>query len=111
MKLIPIINTAFDLARLERLKDREPTIQERISVLIGLDAAVEDLDGALSHGVQNGLARAMGRVGTHQNPNFVELLPFAVQGEKCADLEMPGGNVEPLGNAGPLLQIAEAGPA
>src|SRR6266516_3640557 len=111
MELITIVNTAFNLAGLKRLKNCGHTIEERIGILICLDTGVEHFASMLSHGIQYGLARTMVRVRSHQYANFTELLPFAIEGEKCANLEMPSGNIEPLGNTAPFLKVAEGSPA
>ena len=53
----------------------------------------------------------MRRLRAHQDPDLLELLPLAVEREQRADLEVAGGDVERLRDAGPLLEVAEAGPA
>ena len=60
---------------------------------------------------ENGLPSPMGDLRAHQDPNLVEPLPFAVEGEQGADLEVSGRDVERLRDAGPLLQVPEPGPA
>ena len=40
-----------------------------------------------------------------------ERLPLAVERQERTDLEVAGGDVERPGDAGPLLEIAEPGPA
>ena len=111
VELVLVVDAALDLPRAQRLEDRRDAVEEGVGVLVGLDAAVEDLDGARSHGLEQRLARAVRRLGAHQDPDLVERLPLAVEGEQRADLEVAGGDVERLGDAGPLLEVAEPGPA
>jgi hypothetical protein len=40
-----------------------------------------------------------------------ECLPLAIEGEHGADFEVPRRNIERLGDAGPLFEIAESRPA
>ena len=53
----------------------------------------------------------MGSLRAHQDPDLVEALPIAVEGEQGADFEVSGRDVERLRDAGPLLQIPKPGPA
>ena len=94
VELVLVVDAAFDLAGTQRLEDRRDAVEERVGVLVGLDAAVEDLDRARPHGLEQGLARAMRRLGPHQDPDLLERLPFAVEREKGADLEVARGDVE-----------------
>ncbi len=45
----------------------------------------------------------MGGLGAHQDPDLVESLPLAVEGEESADLEVASRDVERLRDTGPLL--------
>ena len=111
VELVFVVDTALDLTGAQRFENRRGAVQERVGVLVRLKAPVEDLNRARPHGVEQRLARAMRRLGAHQNPDFVERLPAAIEGEQGTDLEVPRRNIERLGNAGPLFEIAEPRPA
>jgi len=51
-----------------------------------------------------------GNLVTHQNTNLVKLLPFAVQGEQSAHLEITSRDVERVGNLRPFLEVAQSFP-
>ena len=53
----------------------------------------------------------MGGFRAHQDPDLVEPLPLAVEGEQGANIEVSRRDAERLRDAGPLLQIPESGPA
>ena len=111
MKFVAIVDTTFNAARSKCIKDRRHPIEEGIGFLIGFDAAVEYLNSTIPHGIQDGLGRAMVRLGAHQYTNFFKSLPFSVEGEKCANLEVPGGDVERPGYASPVFEVAQSSPA
>ena len=111
VELVVVVDAALDLPRSERLEDRRNAVEERVGLLVGLDALVEDLHGARAHGLEERLARAMRRLRAHQNPDLLQRLPLPVEGEQGTDLEVPRSDIERLGNAGPLLEVAEPSPA
>ena len=56
------------------------------------------------------LACARSGFGAHQDPDLIELLPFAVELEEGTDLEVAGSDVEALGDPGPFLKVSETSP-
>ena len=111
VELVVVVDAALDLPRSERLEDRRNAMEEGVGFLVGLDALVEDLHGARAHRLEERFARAMRRLRAHQNPDLLQRLPLPVEGEQGTDLEVPRGDIERLGNAGPLLEVAEPSPA
>jgi len=49
----------------------------------------------------------VGRLSAHQDPNLLERLPLLVECEQGTDLEVLRGDVERLGDAGPLFKVAQ----
>ena len=110
-ELVLAVDTAFDLPGAERIEDRRDAVQEGVRLLVLLDAYVEPAESVCPDRFENGLPSPMGGLRTHQDPDLAEPLPFAVEGEQSADLEVSGRDVERLRDAGPLLQVPEPGPA
>ena len=110
VELVLVVDTALDLTGAQRVENRRGAVQKRVGVLVRLKAPVEDLHRARPHSVEQRRARAIRRLGAHQNPDVVERLPLAIKGEQGADLEVPRRNIERLGDAGPLFEIAESRP-
>ena len=112
VELVLVVDAALDLAGSQRLEDRRarrggtgwrpcrPRCSRR-----GISTA------RCSHRLEQRLPRAMRRLRAHQDPDLVELLPLAVEREQRADLEVARGDVERLRDPGPLLEVAEPGPA
>jgi hypothetical protein len=96
VELVLVVYAALDLAGAQRFEDRRDTVQERVGTLGRFDAAVEDLECPRTHRLEQGLARAMGRLCAHQEPDLVERLPLAVERQQRADLEVARGDVERL---------------
>ena len=112
VELVLVVDAALDMPGAERVEDRWDPVQEGIRLLVLLDAprrACRVL--APETASRDGLASPMGGLRPHQDPDLVEPLPLAVESEQCADLEVPGRDVERLRDAGPLLQVPEPGPA
>ena len=114
VELVLVVDTAFDLRGAERVED--PRIagtprRKGFGSLVLLNAAVEPVERLRPDRVDDGLPSPTGGLRAHQDPNLVELLPHAVEGEQGADLEVSGRDVERLRDAGPLLQVPEPGPA
>ena len=105
------VDTALDLPGAERFEDRRDTVQEGVRLLVLLNAFVEPGERLRPDRFENGLPSPMGGLRAHQDPDLVEALPFAVEREQGADLEVSGRDVERLRDAGPLLQVPEPGPA
>ena len=59
---------------------------------------------------EDGLLGARGGLVPHEDADFIELLPFAIESEEGANFEKPGGNVEGAGDFGPVLEIFQALP-
>ena len=111
MELVLVIDSALDLPRTERFKDCGNTMKEWVGVLIELDALIQDLYSARLHCIEERLPGSMGCLGTHQDSDLFETLPFAIQSQKRTNLEEAGCDVEGLGYTRPLFQVAEPGPA
>ena len=111
VEFVLVVDPAFDLPGAERLENRRNPVQEGVRLLVLLDALVEPVERLRPDRFENGLPSPMGDLRAHQDPNLVEPLPFAVEGEQGADLEVSGRDVERLRDAGPLLQVPEPGPA
>ena len=111
VEFVLVVDTAFDLPRAERVEDRRDPAQEGVRLLVLLDALVEPVERLRPHRLENGPPSPMGRLSAHQEPDLVEPLPLAVEGEQGVDLEVSGRDVERLGDAAPLLQVPEPGPA
>ena len=69
VELVFVVDTALYLTGAQRFENRRDAVQERVGVLVRLKAPVEDLNRARPHGVEQRLARAMRRLGAHQNPD------------------------------------------
>ena len=111
VELFLVVDPALDLPGPERFEDRGDPVQEGVRLLVLLDALVEPVERLRPNRLQNGLAGPVGGLRAHQDPDLVQSLPFAVEGEQGADLEIPGRDVERLRDAAPLLQVPEPGPA
>ena len=111
VEFVLVVDTAFDLPGAERVEDRRDPMQEGVGLLVLLNAFVEPLERLRPDRFKNGPPSPMGGLRPHQDPDLVELLPLAVEGEQGADLEVSGRDVECLRDAGPLLQVPEPGPA
>ena len=112
VELVLAVDTAFDLPGAERVEDRRDPVQKGVRLLVLLDAFCR-AGRAPAPGTAPRLAfrvqwvvSAPIRIRTLSSP-----LPFAVDGEQSADLEVSGRDVERLRDAGPLLQVPEPGPA
>ena len=111
VELVLAVDTAFDLPGAERVEDPRDPVQKGVRLLVLLDAFVEPAERVRPDRFENGLPSPMDGLRTHQDPDLVEPLPFTVEGEQSADLEVSGRDVERLRDAGPLLQVPEPGPA
>ena len=111
VEFVLVVDTAFDLPGAERFEDRRDSVQEGVRLFVLLNAFVEPVERLRPDRFENGLPSPMGGLRPHQDSDLVELLPFAVEGEQGADLEVSGRDVERLRDAGPLLQVPEPGPA
>ena len=111
VELVLVVDTALDLPGAKRGEDRGDPVQEGVRLLVVLDALVEAVERLRPDRLENGLASPVGGLGAHQDPDLVEPLPPAVEGEQGADVEVPRRDVERLRDAGPLLQVPEPGPA
>ena len=110
VELVAVVNAALDLTGPQGFKDGGDAVQEGIRPLVLFEASVESVERLPTDGFQESLPGPVGRLCPHEDANPVETLPLSVQGEKGADLEVPGRDVERLGDPGPLLQIPESGP-
>jgi len=111
VELVAVVDAAIDLPRSERIEDCQNAVEEGVGFLFGLDAPVEDLHSARAHGLENGLAGAIGHLGTHQDSDLLKWLPFLVEREQRTDLEVSRGDIERLGDAGPFLEVTQSRPA
>lgn|SRR3972149_670849 len=85
-------------------------MKKGIRFLVNFDAVVQLIGSSRLDRFEEGLARTVGGLGTHQDPDLFQRLPLTIESEKRADLEVSGGYVKSLGDAGPFLQISEARP-
>ena len=111
VEFVLVVDTAIDLPGAKSVQDPRDPVQKGVALLVLLHAFVEPLEGLRPDCFENGLPRPMGGFRAHQDPDLVEPLPLAVEGEQGADLEVSGRDVERLRDAGPLLQVPEPGPA
>ena len=111
VELVLVVDPALDLPRAQCVENGWDAVEKGVGGLVGLDAAVEDLDRTRPHGVEERSARPVRRLVAHQDSDLVERLPFPVERQKGADLEVTCGDIERLRNPGPLLEIPKPGPA
>ena len=111
VELVAVIDATLDLTRAEGFKDGGNAMQERIRLLVLLETSVESFERLPTDRFQESLPGPVGRLSPHEDADSVETLPLSIQGEKGTDLEVPGGDVERLGDAGPFLQVPESGPS
>ena len=65
VELVLAVDTAFDLPRAERVEDRRDPVQERVRLLVLLDAFVEPVERVRPDRFENGLSSPMGGLRTH----------------------------------------------
>ena len=111
VEFVLVVDTALDLPGAECGDDRRDPVQKGVRLLVLLDAFVEPVERLRPDRIENGLPSPMGGLRAEQDPDLVESLPFSIEGEQSADLEVSGRDVEGLRDAGPLLQVPEPGPA
>jgi hypothetical protein len=99
------IYPTFNSAGAQGFNDCIYAYQKIILFLFGFDAVIEPT----LHGFIRLFKRSPGAPGNfvpHENANFVNFLPFAIQSEKRTDFKEPGGNIEALRKLAPIVQIA-----
>ena len=101
VEFILVVHTAFDLPGAERVENRRDPVQEWVRVLVLFDAFVEPVERLCPDRFEKGLPGPVGGLRAHQYPDLVENLPFAVESEQGADLEISGRDVERFRDAGP----------
>src|ERR1017187_8826700 len=110
VELLFRVGAAFDFSVAQGLDDGGKAAEKIIFLLLGFDAVVEARGDFLFERVEDGLASAGGNLTAHEDANFVELLPLAVESEKRADLKVAGGDVKRAGDLGPVLEVLKSLP-
>ena len=111
VEFILVVDAALYLTRTQRFENGWHPVQERIGSFVGLDAGIEHLYSACSYGLKQGLTGPVGHLRAQQDSNLFERLPLAVQGKQRANLKVTRRNVEGLGYAAPLFEVAKSRPA
>ncbi len=107
MELVTVVGATLDLAALQCLDDRGNALEERVGVLVVVETAVERRFRPTPYCLQDHLFGPTGHLVTHQNADLVELLPRSVERHQCTCFEVPGRNVEGVGNLTPFAQVAQ----
>ena len=81
VEFVLVIDTAFDLPGPEGIKDGRDPVQEGVGLLVLLNTFVEPVKGSLPDRFENGLPSPMGGLRPHQDSDFVESLPVAIESE------------------------------
>ena len=55
--------------------------------------------------VEDGLPGAGRNLVAHEDTDFVQLLPFAIEVKQRADFKVAGGDIEGAGDLGPVLKV------
>jgi hypothetical protein len=87
------IDPADDLAGADRLDDRRHSFQEVIACLFRFQTCIEPGDD-FPQSLREGLFRSFGNFIPQKNADLVDLLPFILQHQQGADLEVGRGNVD-----------------
>ena len=75
-------------------------------LFLGFDACVEPALNILQSLFKRRLG-ALGDLVADEEADVVHLLPFVLQSQERTDLEVAGGDVEPLGELAPIVEVAE----
>jgi hypothetical protein len=84
------------LTALESLDNRGHAVEKRCRRLFRFDALVENRFRTILGRLEERSLRAMRDLGTHEDPDLVQLLPLAIELQKASNLEVASGNVEAL---------------
>ena len=99
-----VIDPALDLPAVQSCGDCVHAGEERVVLFVGFETPVEDLFCSFGELAQYPPG-PVGDLIAHEDADLVELLPFAVEFEQGADLEVAGRYVEGAGDLAPLAEI------